>query len=172
MLGSAFATRSRPRSSSHRAGPASRRWLEKAFGKSFTREDTFANVLDGRAYNGRETIHSVIDEDGTTTLRICLILDKSQLELAYPLATLLHAATDIASSASLRFVNDLTAPGEDGVEIVLAKKRLASKPIDAESIGADLAADLYPEISQKKTTKTKERVVINPFTGERMTIKR
>jgi hypothetical protein len=151
--------------------------LEKSLGRPFSEGDTLIKVLKGKAYHGTETVHHVDEDDGVTTVRICLLLDKSTLELAYPLATLLFAARDTGvAKGALRLVNDGTAPGEDGVEIALAKKKLTKTKIEdqaaiAEGLIADLYGDLVSARLKAKSSKS-PRSMINPFTGQPISSKR
>ncbi len=104
--------------------------LEEAFGASSTKKETFAQALASERYRGANAVHRVVKKGAKTTVRVGLLLDKSRLELAHPLATLLEAARDDASAkGSLQLVNDGTYAGEDGAELTLAKGKLVRKRI-------------------------------------------
>ena len=148
--------------------------LEEAFGRHSTKDDTFATVLRGEAYTAPETVHDITTVGDTTTVRVCLVLDKSLLDLAYPLATLLQAAREAGAEGSLRLVNDGTYAGEDGVELKLAKGKITKKKLrDSWKIVEALGAEIFGlgmgdeiEAPAEATGKPATRVVINPFTGK------
>ena len=145
--------------------------LEKSLSRPFSETDTVAKVLKGKAYHRTDGVYRIEDSDGTTSVRVCILLDKSLLELAYPLAGLLYAAAETAAAkGSLRIVNDGTAPGEDGSIVSLAKKKLTKTKIDdREAIAEELMADLYGDlVSGPIKTKSKPLSRINPFTGKPM----
>jgi HEAT repeat protein len=123
--------------------------LEEALGAPSTKQGTFAQALANESYRGPNTVHRIVQKGAKTTVRVCLLLDKSVLDLAYPLATLLEAARDDASAkGTLRLVNDGTYSGEEGAELTLAKGRLARKRIENASL---LVEDLTEEIFSKET---------------------
>jgi hypothetical protein len=151
--------------------------LEESFGQPFSEGDTLTKVLKGAAYHGPETVHHVDEHDGVTSVRICLLLDKSTLELAYPLAALLHAARDTGvAKGALRLVNDGTAPGEDGVEIALVKNKLTKTKVeDQGAIAEEIVGDLYGDLVSsplKAKSSQKPRTMINPQTGQPISSKR
>jgi hypothetical protein len=147
--------------------------LEKAFGRPWSEDESFVKILKGRAYHGEDTVLHIDEREGMTAVRICLMLDKSTLEQAYPLAALLYAARD-AGSGSLRIVNDGTAAGEEGVEITLAKKKITKTAIeDSFVIAEELMAELYGDlVSNRLKSKSSRRVPINPFTGKPVSSKK
>jgi hypothetical protein len=124
------------------------RSLEKAFGRPWSERDSFSKLLKGKAFHGSESVHHVDEIEGHTSIRICLMLDKSTLDLAYPLATLFYAAHESgAASGSLRIVNDGTAAGEDGVEITLTKTKVTKAKIaDSFVIVEELMGELYGDL--------------------------
>src|SRR5579859_1299320 len=65
------------------------RELERSFGRPATKDETFGDVL---AREWHDAVARVDAEGDRTNIRVCALLDKSELELAHPLATLLEAA--------------------------------------------------------------------------------
>jgi hypothetical protein len=141
--------------------------LEEMFSRPNTGTETFAQILKWKCYTGKEAIETIETNADRTRLRVCLMLDKSLLDLAYPLATLLEAARGVGGEGSLRLVNDGTAVGEDGVELVLARGTISTQPIDdCWSIVEQLGAELFAGMVQQTRQKAKSRAIRNPFTGE------
>jgi hypothetical protein len=138
--------------------------LEHAFGRPSTKQQTFADVL---AWDWRGAIVEVAADGGRTRVRVCAMLDKSELELAQPLAALLDAARDEGGEGSLRLVNDGTSGAENGVERTLAGGHLTSAPLeDYESILEELAVEILPKPPKRGGPA---KPMINPFTGKPIT---
>ncbi len=120
------------------------REFEHAFSVPTTKTETFAEVLAWKCYTGKEAIERIESKAGVTTVRVCVLLDKSLLDLAYPLATLFQSARAAGGEGSLRLVNDGTSSGEDGVELALTKGAITSKPVgDCWKIVEQLGAELF-----------------------------
>jgi hypothetical protein len=127
---------------------------------------TFEKLL-ARAYTGKESICTVEKDDAQTRVRACLLLDKSELYLARPLAALLEAARKVGGEGALQLVNDGTYSGEGGVAITLKKGKLSRRAIgeDCHDIGEELGMEIFAGVmpeAPKKSGKPK----INPFTGK------
>ncbi len=142
--------------------------LEEAFGNAFSPQDSFAKILAGAGYHAREVVHTVATKGKATTIRICLMLEKSILEMAYPLATLFLAAQSAGGTGTLRFVNDGSASGEDGVILTLANGKITKKKIDdCWPLAEELGHELYNIGTASKGGKGKGKGKgINPFTGK------
>jgi hypothetical protein len=139
--------------------------LEKSFARPLGSKDGFAKLLEAPAYNGGETICTVEEAGGVVRVRVCLLLDKSQLELAQPLAALLEIARLHDGEGALRLVNDGTYSGEGGVAIELRSSELERRSLEDEC--QEIADELAGEIFAAATPKTKSgKPKINPFTGK------
>lgn len=134
--------------------------LEAVFGRPATTKETFADVL---AWDwGQESICRVNEKVRQTNVRLCAVLDKSVLDQAHPLATLLEAARHERGTGSLRLVNDGTSGAEDGAEMVLAEGKIKRAPIeDFEPVLTELAGELFEVAASKGMARKK-----NPFTGK------
>ena len=138
--------------------------LEASFLRPHSGKETLGKALGWKCYRGAEAVHQLEAGDELTSLRICLLLDKSQLELALPLAAVLEAARTSDATGSLRLVNDGTFSGEDGVEIAIAAgKRKTTRLKDCWELNEALAAELFEAIASKPQGK---KPMINPFTGQ------
>ena len=135
--------------------------LEGALGRPFSESDSIIKVLKGKAFHGKETVHRVEDKRDATSVRICLLLDKSTLELAYPLARLFQAARQVdGAKGSLRIINDGSAPGENGVVLSLAKKKVEAAPIeDCFAVAEQLTAELYGDLVSAPLKQSSRRTV-------------
>jgi hypothetical protein len=139
--------------------------LEKSFARPLGSPDDFAKLLEAPAYKGAETICTVEEAGGTVRVRVCVMLDKSQLELAQPLGALLESARLRDGEGALRLVNDGTYSGEGGVAIVLRDGELERRSLEDEC--QDLAEELAGEIfAAAKPKKKSGKPMINPFTGK------
>lgn len=120
--------------------------LERAFGRPATTKETFAQVL---AWDWGTASIARISADGEhTRVRVCAFLDKSQLDNAHPLATLLEAARREGGTGALRFVNDGTSGAEGGAELTLAGGRIERARIDDyEPILQELAGEMLAAAS-------------------------
>ena len=133
--------------------------LEKAFVRPFSEDATVAKVLKGKAYHGTETVHRIEAHGKDTSVRVCLLLDKSTLELAYPLVLAFQSAAELAAAhGSLQIVNDGTAPGENGALLSLAKRKIKRTKIDdsfavTEQLMAELYGDLVSAPLKAKSSK-------------------
>jgi hypothetical protein len=87
--------------------------LEAAFGRPNTREETFAKVVGWACYKSGDALHRIEREGERTRIRLCLLCDKSLLDLAYPLATLFEAARAEGGSPSAR-ARSWSAPALSG----------------------------------------------------------
>jgi hypothetical protein len=150
--------------------------LEKALGRAFSGDETFTKVLKGKAYHAEDVVHRIEDDGDVAAVRICLLLDKSLLELAYPLALIFEAARKVeGATGTLRIVNDGSAPGENGVELSLAKKKITHKKIeDCFAVTEELMAELYGDLvsAPLKMKSSKPGSGINPFTGKPISSKK
>jgi hypothetical protein len=126
--------------------------LEAEFAKPFSEKKTFAQLLASPAYKGAQTINTVKRTKDATRVRICVLLDKSTLELAYPLVALLHSARE-AGTGALRLVNDGTYGGEGGAVITLAKGKLTSKRVK----------DCWPLVEELGQALLATSPGVNPF---------
>jgi hypothetical protein len=142
--------------------------LEKAFSRPFGARDTFARLLATPAFNGRETVNRAVTRGATTSVRICIMLDKSSLELAYPLATLFEAARASPAQGKFRLVNDGTYVGENGVALTLSGGKIIKETItDTEELVTSLAGELFSATMEASSKPgTSRRGGINPFTGK------
>jgi hypothetical protein len=128
--------------------------LESSFLRPHEGSETIGDALEPKP----SSIHEIAESKGTTKVRICLLLDKSQLESARPLAAVLEAARAAGGTGSLRLVNDGTYSGEAGVELSLKKGKLSKKRLDdgeeiVESLAAELAEAKKPKKKSAKKTK-------------------
>ena len=130
-------------------------------------KQTFAELLDG--CKGNESISTVDEVDGEARLRVCLLMDKSELYLARPLALLVEAARTAGGAGALRLVNDGTYSGEGGVAIELQKGKLSRRAIDDDchEIGEELGMEIFAAAKPKSGKLEKPK--INPFTGKPVT---
>jgi len=58
--------------------------LEGSFLRPYSGDETLGHALEWKCYRAAEAIHEIDEANGATKLRVCLMLDKSQLELAFP----------------------------------------------------------------------------------------
>jgi len=139
--------------------------LEDAFGRPLRSAETFAQVI---AWDwGKDAI--VVDEvtgDGAR-VRVCAALDKSLLDMAFPLAALLEAARSEGGAGSLRLVNDGTSGAEAGSEMILAGGRIEATPLDDFE---ELLEELAGEMLQHRM-RSGGKPMINPFTGKAIVVK-
>ncbi len=137
--------------------------LERGFAMPLGSKQTFAKLLD--ACKGKESISTVEESGEETRVRVCLLLDKSELYLARPLAALLDSSRE-AGAGVLRLVNDGTYSGEGGVAIELKKGKLSRRAIDEEcrEIGEELGMEIFAGVVSGEPTSKKPK--INPFTGK------
>jgi hypothetical protein len=127
------------------------RALEEAFSSPLTGKESFAKVLQWDGY-GREAVRRIVLDDDTVTIRVCLVMDKSLLELAFPLAALLHAARDHGGRGTFALVNDGTYAGESGTTLTLERGTIAITPVvnlwdHIEALGAELFGKLAEDES-------------------------
>lgn len=147
--------------------------LEAAFGAPNTSDETFAKVLRWKCYTGDQAISSVTSSENRTDLRVALLLDKSQLDLAFPLAALLSAARESGGEGSLKLVNDGTYGGEDGVELTLSDGVIAAAAVEdcwkiVATLGAEVfGGELYDEGEALESPKDAgNKPMIDPVTGK------
>jgi hypothetical protein len=149
------------------------RELEAAFGRPNTK-DRFEQVLAGEDYKTSDGLFEVERDKGKTHLRVCLLCDKSLLDLAYPLATFFEAARQEGASGTLRFISDVSSTDEDGVRLTIRGNTVKKEPIDdCESAVMELAKEIHGLGADESVPppKGKERVTrINPFTGQAVTV--
>jgi hypothetical protein len=141
--------------------------LETSFGRPNTGAEDFANVLAWDCYEGPEAVKQVETNGDGTTVRVCLLLDKSLLDLAFPLASLFEAARASGGSGTLRLVNDGTYSGEDGVELELQDGAIAKKKLEnCWEINERLANEIYNVDAILAADAQGTLLGVNPFTGQ------
>lgn len=142
--------------------------LESAFSQPFAVGDTFARILAGPAFNTAEALNRAAADGAGTSARVCLMLDKSSLELAYAMAALFHAARSVdGTKGTFRLVNDGTYSGESGVVLTLSDGKIAKERIkDLFALVDELAAEIFAAAQEAASKSSKPRVLINPFTKE------
>lgn len=134
--------------------------LEEAFGRPYTGDDTFAKVLKWKWGPESIVLHEPVGD--RTRIRVCVVLEKSQLDHAFPLAALLEAARTVGGAGSLRFVNDGTSGAEDGSQLTLADGTIEATPLEAYEDHLDA---LTGELFKREATRS-AKPMINPFTGK------
>jgi hypothetical protein len=144
--------------------------LETRFGHPNTGVEDFAKVLAWDCYEGPEAIKDVESDGAGTTVRVCLLLDKSLLDLAFPLASLLEAARASGGTGTLRLVNDGTYSGEDGVELELRDGAIAKKKLEnCWEINEALANEIYRVDAILAADADGTLLGVNPFTHQPLT---
>ncbi|MBX3273689.1 MAG: hypothetical protein KF729_25720 [Sandaracinaceae bacterium] len=143
------------------------RALEEAFGRPTGRDETFAELLEWPAYH-RESVHEVALDGPTATVRVCLVLEKSQLELCQPLATLLHAAKREPATGALRLVNDGTYDGEDGVHLSLSEGEVRKTKLRHHAAALEeLSTELIERLQATPSAPPVGEILgYNPRTGQ------
>jgi hypothetical protein len=105
--------------------------------------ETFAAIVEWPIYR-RESIHHIAAQGGRVELRIAVLFDKSQLEMASYLAALFEGARALGAEGSFALVNDGTYSGESGVLHTIAGGEWTSEPLeDSWPLVETLTAALY-----------------------------
>jgi hypothetical protein len=143
------------------------RQLEAAFIRPVAGDETFAEVLRWTCYRPPRAVSVEHVEAGKRLLRLCTLLDRSQLELAQPLIALFGAVAQAGGDGGLRLINDGTHAGELGFALALTRGEVKARRLrpdiddDAARLGEELVA---LELGTPPPART--RIGKNPFTGE------
>lgn len=134
------------KTSDHRIAAGWWGFQDPSLGKMFTAAD-FDDTKLGEAvelFNRAESIGTVTEAGGETTLRLCQLLDRGgDPSIAKCIAALVDASK-ASARGRLRLVNDGTYSGEGGVEIIVADGRLARASVeDSFVIVLQLGAEVY-----------------------------
>jgi hypothetical protein len=138
--------------------------LERSFGRPWSQDATYRELLP--RYADAESIVQIDASGDPVAIRVCVIVDKSTLENAYPLAALLHAAAAEAGEGTLRLVNDGTYSGESGSVIALARGSVTAAAIADDAVLEELSAELLERIEQAAAAGERPKPGRNPFTGQ------